>query len=66
MRKLWPPQVKGVKNFKNKPQNTTKSVLKHLKNSLCVVMLILKFKILFVKMKVVFLQHFKSIKMNKK
>jgi hypothetical protein len=24
MRKLWPPKVKGVKNSKNKPSNTTK------------------------------------------
>jgi hypothetical protein len=25
MRKLWPPKVKGVKNFKKNPLNTTKA-----------------------------------------
>jgi hypothetical protein len=44
LRKLWPLEVEGVKNSKNKPTNNTKPVSKHPKNSLYVALLLLELK----------------------
>ncbi len=33
MRKLWPPEVKGVKNSKNKPLNIVQRLVHDVENS---------------------------------
>jgi hypothetical protein len=44
MRKLWPPKVKGVKNFKKQTTKTLHRLdLEHPKNSLYVALLLLEF-----------------------
>ncbi len=44
MRKLLPPKVGGSRTQKSRPQNITKPVLEHPKNSLYIDLLLLKFK----------------------
>jgi hypothetical protein len=54
MKKLHPPKVEGVKNWKTKSQNTTKPVPKHLNNSLYVA---ITFQRWFVELKAMLLSY---------